>query len=246
MYVHRRTWLENGPRGLGLPYWMLEGGYMPIERVARENAAPRPSEATIQRVQAQRMAEATRGAVQNYHGAALRESAPARRAIAVPHLYTRTRGVGAYGDAAYCASLWSLLDPTTWWGSCAGQDVANVYQKVQYGTAPPPVVPAAAPSVKLVTAAAAAADPNAVYAGKDSTGADVYAIPSTAAENQAATVQAQNAAIDQAIAQGYNPAGNLPVNALDLDNFWKKYGTWILIGGAAVGGLALVSTVKRF
>ncbi|MBF6570476.1 MAG: hypothetical protein IVW54_16540 [Candidatus Binataceae bacterium] len=65
-----------GLRGLGRPYWEFEGGFAPIEMVARDNNAPRPSEATIQAVQAQRMRQITGGAIQNYIGGALRESAP--------------------------------------------------------------------------------------------------------------------------------------------------------------------------
>lgn len=76
-----------GLRGLGVPYWdlpnankigywSLPGGFMPIERVARENNAPAPSEATIQAVQAERMRQITNGAIQNYMGADLREERP--------------------------------------------------------------------------------------------------------------------------------------------------------------------------
>lgn len=45
---------------------------MPIETVARENNAARPSEALIAKVQADRMRQITGGAIQNYQGAGLR------------------------------------------------------------------------------------------------------------------------------------------------------------------------------
>jgi hypothetical protein len=65
-----------GLRGLGRPYWEFPGGFMTPEMAARDNNMPRPSEETIQRIQAERMAQITGGAIQNYHGGDLRESAP--------------------------------------------------------------------------------------------------------------------------------------------------------------------------
>lgn len=59
-------------RGMGRPYWEVPGGFMPIETLARENNAARPSEALIAKVQADRMRQITGGAVQNYQGAGLR------------------------------------------------------------------------------------------------------------------------------------------------------------------------------
>jgi hypothetical protein len=150
------------------------------------------------------------------------------------------RGMGAQLSTDYCASGWSLLDPRAWLGGCAAADVADIYQKVQYGTAPPPVVPPPAPTVSLTSNANT---PGAVFAGTAADGTPVYAVPQTAAESQAAIVANQNAAIDAAIAAGYNPYGNLPVNALDLDNFWKKYGTLVLVAGAALGGVVLLNSL---
>ena len=153
---------------------------------------------------------------------------------------TPMRGLGiSQLSTDYCKSGWSLLNPVAWFGGCAAADVADVYQKIQYGT-PPPVVGAPAPTVQLTRDASA---PGAVYAGNDASGVAVYAVPSTAADNQAALVKAQNDAIDAAIAAGYNPSGNLPVNALDLDNFWKTYKTLILVGASAVGGLLLLNAL---
>ena len=156
----------------------------------------------------------------------VRVGTPMRRGMGVAQLSTQ-----------YCQSGWSLLNPVAWFGGCAASDVADVYQKIQYGAAPPPVVKPPAPTVALTS------DPNApgaVFAGTDSSGAPVYAVGSTAAENQAAIVAKQNAAIDAAVAGGYNPAGNLPFNALDLSNLWQNYSGLIIAGGALLGGFVLL------
>jgi len=147
------------------------------------------------------------------------------------------RGMGAQLSTAYCQSGWSLLNPVAWFGGCAASDAADIYQKVQYGAAPPPVVAPPAPTVSLT---ANANTPGAVFAGTDSSGSPVYAVPSTAAENQAAIIAAQNAAIDTAVAGGYNPAGNLPVNALDLSNLWANYSGFIIVGAVALGSVLLL------
>ena len=151
------------------------------------------------------------------------------------------RGMGiAQLSTDYCASGWSLLNPLAWFGGCASADVADVYQKIQYGMAPPPVVTPPPPGITLTRDASA---PGAVFAGNDSSGVAVYAVPSTASENQAALVQKQNAAIDAAIAAGYNPSGNLPVNALDLADFWAQYKTLILVAAGSIGGLLLLNSL---
>jgi hypothetical protein len=155
--------------------------------------------------------------------------------------WRRRRGFGGL-SLEYCNSGWSLLNPVAWFGGCAANDLANVYEKVQYGT-PPAVVTPPAPSIDL---AVSPSTPGAIFVGNDKTGSPVYAAPQTAAESQQAIIDKQNAAIDAAIASGqWNPAGNLPVNALDLSNFWAKYGTALLIGGAVVGGLVVVNAVRR-
>jgi len=146
----------------------------------------------------------------------------------------RRRGMGEQLSDAWCNSAWSLLDPAAWLGGC----VASDYQKLQYGT-PPAVVKPPAPTVSLTPNANA---PGAIYAGTDSSGAAVYAVPQTAAENRQAMIDAQNAAYDAAVANGYNPAGNLP-NPLDLSNFWSRYGTYIMIGGGAVLALVVANSV---
>lgn len=154
-----------------------------------------------------------------------------------PLVVARGHGLAGLGfpqlSTDYCASGWSLLNPLAWFGGCVGPDVAEVYQKVQYGTAPPAVVTPPAPTVSLTTNAAT---PGAVYAGTDTSGAPIYAVPETAAESQAVIVAKQNAAIDAAIAQGYNPYGNLPFNALDLSKIPSS--TW-LVGAALLAGLVL-------
>ena len=175
------------------------------------------------------------------------------RAIAVPKVYVR-RGIGAVVDAGpstggapwrlttdQCKSYWSLLDPRAWFGGCVGPDIADVYQKVQYGTAPNVVTPPAS-AIKL---GVPGSTPGAVYAGNDANGAPVYALPSTPAEDQQALIDKQNAAIDAAAAAGWNPAGNLPLDMLTLSDFWGKFGTPLLIAGGVIGGLALVGTVRR-
>lgn len=152
------------------------------------------------------------------------------------------RGVGDLLSPEYCNSGWSLINPVAWFGGCATNDLANVYEKVQYGT-PPAVVNPPAPTISL---GVPASTPGAIFAGNDKAGNPVYASPSTAAENQQALVDAQNAAIDAAVASGqWNPAGNLPVTALGLSDFWSTYKTPLLIGGAVVGGLALMNLVRR-
>ena len=151
------------------------------------------------------------------------------------------RGLGiAQLSQDYCKSGWSLINPVAWLGGCASADVADVYQKIQYGTAPPPVVGAPAPTISLTPDATT---PGAVFAGTASDGTPIYAVPSTAADNQAALVAKQNAAIDAAIAQGYNPAGNLPLNALNLSDFWNQYKTLILVAAGSVGGLLLLNSL---
>ena len=150
------------------------------------------------------------------------------------------RGMGAQLSTQYCQSGWSLLNPIAWFGGCAASDAADIYQKIQYGGAPPPVVPPPAPTVSLTSNANT---PGAVYAGTDSTGAAVYAVPQTAAESQAAIVAAQNAAIDAAVAGGYNPAGNLPLNALDLSSLWANYSGLIMLGGGVVLALVVAKSV---
>lgn len=151
------------------------------------------------------------------------------------------RGMGvAQLSTAYCASGWSLLNPVAWFGGCAGPDAADIYQKLQYGTAPPPVATPPAPTVSLTPNANT---PGAVFAGTASDGTPIYAVPQTAAESQAAIVANQNAAIDAAVAAGYNPAGNFPVNALNLSDFWNNYKTLILVGAAAVGGMLLLNSL---
>lgn len=153
----------------------------------------------------------------------------------------RSMGLGvAQLSTDYCASGWSLLNPVAWFGGCAAADAADIYQKVQYGTAPPPVVGAPPPTVSLTPDATT---PGAVYAGTAADGTPIYAVPSTAAENQAALIAKQNAAIDAAKAAGYNPAGNLPLNALDLDQLWKQYGTLILVGAGVLGGVLLLNSL---
>lgn len=154
---------------------------------------------------------------------------------------TPMRGMGvAQLSTDYCASGWSLLNPLAWFGGCAGPDAASIYQKIQYGTAPPPVVGAPAPTVALTPNANT---PGAVFAGTAADGTPIYAVPSTAAENQAALIAQQNDAINASVALGYNPAGNLPVNALGLSDFWNQYKTLILVGVAAVGGVMLLNSL---
>lgn len=155
---------------------------------------------------------------------------------------TPLRGMGAQLSTEYCQSGWSLINPIAWFGGCAASDAADIYQKLQYGSAPPPVVSSPAPTVSLTSDATT---PGAIYAGTDSSGAPVYAVPSTAAENQTAIVNAQNAAIDAAVTGGYNPAGNLPVNALDLSSLWANYSGFIIAGAVAVGALFLLGGKGR-
>jgi hypothetical protein len=156
------------------------------------------------------------------------------------------RGVGAIPQLSYehCASAWSLLNPVAWLGGCAAYYLGQTYQDLQYGPVPSPVPPPA-PTTQLLTGPAAANAPGAVYAGTTGSGDAVYMVPSTAAENQAAAVGAQNAAIDAAVVAGYNPAGNLPVNAIDLANFWDSYKTPLILAGVALAGWVLWKGVSR-
>src|SRR6185369_13242982 len=127
--------------------------------------------------------------------------------LAIPDPQTvRRRGMGAIPQLSeeYCKSGWSLLNPVAWLGGCAARDVAGVYQQVQYGGDPPAPVPPPAPTLRLISGAEAASIPTAVYAGKDADGVAVYAVPSTAVENQAVAVDNQNRQIDQAAAAGWN------------------------------------------
>lgn len=157
--------------------------------------------------------------------------------------WRRSRGLGiAQLSDTYCNSGWSLINPVAWFGGCAANDLANVYQKIQYGT-PPAVVTPPAPTINL---GVAPSSPGAIFAGNDKLGNPVYAAPETAAENRQAMIDKQNAAIDAAIASGdWNPEGNLPTDILNLSDFWKKYGTALMVGGAVVGGLALWGAVRR-
>lgn len=164
------------------------------------------------------------------------------KAIPVPAVFARRRGMGDLLSAEHCNSGWSLLNPVAWFGGCAQNDLANVYEKIQYGT-PPAVVTPPAPTINLGVSASA---PGAIYAGNDSSGNPVYALPSTAADNQQAIIDKQNAAIEAAVSSGqWNPAGNLPVTAVGLSDFWSQYKVPVLIGGAVVGGLALMNLVRR-
>jgi hypothetical protein len=188
------------------------------------------------------------------------ENGPGRRRAFVPvPAIARTAARRALGNPGlgelpeflkfspeYCKSGWSWLNPLTIFGGCQTTDMqslADAYGNLQYGDMPLPVPPPA-PGVTLTTAPAAASLPNAAYAGV-SDGLPVYAVPSTALQNvQAATAQ-QNAAIDQAIGAGYNPAGNFPVNAIDLANFWATYKTPLIVAGVALAGFALWKGVTR-
>lgn len=278
MYLHRRTWLENGPRGMGdtvpywdlpnvgqggsLPYWLYPGGLMPLPGQNAARGLPNPPDAIelTNRVAAPppaparpMMPAAPVRAIQPRPStpAAPSYDVPAKvayarahaKTIPVPQVLAR-KGVGVLQlSTDYCQSGWSLLNPVAWLGGCAASDVSDVYQQVMYGGPAPAVVPPPAPTVNLTSSPA---KPGAVYAGADSSGNPIYAVPSTAADSQAAIVAGQNAAIDAAVAAGYNPAGNYPAfTALNLSDFFNKYGTYVFMGAAALGGLALFKAVKK-
>jgi len=162
------------------------------------------------------------------------------------------RGLGALPQlsAEHCASAWSALNPLAWLGGCASYDlnrmserIGDVYQDIQYGPTPE-AIPPPPPGVDLVTGPAAANAPGAVYAGVYQS-QPVYAVPATAAQNQAAAVAAQNYAIDQARAAGWNPAGNLPLNALDVAQFWSDYKVPVLIAGGLLAAFVAWKVVTR-
>lgn len=160
--------------------------------------------------------------------ASLRRARPARR-----------RGMGEYpGDPCYDPGRPSLLP---YWIS-SGQELACVlgsgaagwYERIQYGKIPrpadlpaPPVAPAPQTAAQLAGdwwPEAAAVSPEQWEAWKAS----------------------QRAAIVAAEQSGeYNPAGNLPVTASGLSDFFSRYGTALAVAGVALVGVVAVAGVRR-
>lgn len=118
--------------------------------------------------------------------------------------------------------------------SKATSDVANAVLPGQYMPMPNPP----APTVTLSSDPAAASAPGAVPAGTDSSGNAVYAVPETAAENQARF----KAAIDQYMnEQGDRTPPDTVCSswASIFDPNCNTMGTALAIGGAVVGTLLL-------
>ena len=69
--------------------------------------------------------------------------------------------------------------------------------------------------------------------------------PGLTPAQQAAYVASQQAALDAAVSSGsWNPAGNLPVTADDIDQAFKDHSTAIIIGVCAVAAIALFAVGK--
>lgn len=95
-----------------------------------------------------------------------------------------------------------------------------------------------APPVPDVTLTADATAPGAIFAGTDSSGSNVYAVPQTAQENMAAF----KASIDQYMANQGNatpPDTSCSSWASIFDPNCNTWGTALAIGGAIVGALLL-------
>jgi hypothetical protein len=96
--------------------------------------------------------------------------------------------------------------------------IGAAYEKAQYGKIP---LPGDLPAPPV---------PGVVDAGQT---------PTISAADWAAFTQSQRDAIAAAEANGsYNPAGNLSLNAIDLANFWARYGTAVTILGVGLLGYA--------
>lgn len=161
----------------------------------------------------------------NYGAEVLRVRVPA--ALIRRQYIKRVQGLGSVPQlsAEHCASYWSLLNPVAWMGGCIVPDAANVYEKIEYGHIPRPGELPAPPV------------PGVVPLGQS---------PAITAADMDAWKQAQAAAIQAAEDSGsYNPAGNLPMNAIDFEKFWNDYGTWVLLGGAGLAGLLLWKAAVR-
>lgn len=159
------------------------------------------------------------------------------RVIPIPSVYRMKRiarrGMGSseYSTTGkyslsqgYCDSAWSLLNPVAWLGGCAEADVNNVkaavankYEQVQYGHIPRPSDLPAPP----------------VGAPLDAKGNPTLTPAQQMEQWRAGVTSAIQTAEDTG---AYNPAGNLPFNAIDFQNFWNRYGTALTILGVGVLG----------
>ena len=135
------------------------------------------------------------------------------------------------GSQVWCDQA-SAFNPVAWF-ACFGRDVANVATATTSADlqAPPAIPPPAAPT--LTTDPAAASLPGVSYAGTDSDGNPVYAVPETADQNMAryrALVADFMTQQGQRTPPSVTPAG------------------WLLplvIGAAVLGGLVLFGGHRR-
>lgn len=182
-------------------------------------------------------------------GPRVRQPAPVvAPAVRVPAMAlcrgSRRRGVGEYpGDACYDPSRPSWLpgwisDATEFAcvmgkggsniASAATTEGANIYSAAEYGIFPAPVtVPPAAPA-SAYSSVPASWSPSQTTLQPGELGA--------------ANAAAANAA---AASGAWNPAGNLPVSASGLSDFFSNYGGLLLAGVVGVGAAVLLVKGRR-
>jgi len=126
----------------------------------------------------------------------------------------------------HCDSAWSLLNPVAWFGGCAEADwnnahgaYANWYEGIQYGAIPRPQSLPAPPTAKVPVVQ----------------NTPTAAVPQTTAADWNDWTASQRAALQYAVDSGsWNPEGNLPLSALDLQALTKRYWPLLLAAGVFV------------
>jgi hypothetical protein len=157
----------------------------------------------------------------------------------------RRRGVGdGVPYASYCANA-SLWNPIAW-SVCLPADVSAVGSKLfGVSSVSAPLPPAPPAGISLVTGASAASSPGAVFAGNDSSGNPIYAVPQTADANMAAYQATLNTFMSN-----LDTSNNPPV---DCSSGWNQFtnsacgGSWlpIVAGVGLLGALVLLGGGRR-
>lgn len=166
------------------------------------------------------------------------ELGPGRCRSAPPRVVARgygRRGIGAAAADASVPGTATWCDQAAWYNplayalciphdlSVVGSDIASSYRGANVaepGTLPPALPPG------LTYVGPSADNPNATYAGVDSSGTPVYVVPQTAAQNQAA-----NTANWQQFFANYSSANPPPSSFSDT---LKSLLPWVLLGVAGI------------
>ncbi len=155
-----------------------------------------------------------------------------------PQLATIARRVAAGLSGNYDNCTWwppaFAGDTPSCWNVALGQPVAIPgvpdYTKAQYGTIPDPHDLPSPPTAAVPVVQNQPA----------------VAVPSNAGAYQQWAQDSRDYLQQQQDSGAWNPAGNLPFNAIDLGNFWDRYGTYLTLAGLGVAGfVAFKVLVKR-